>query len=177
MDMKAELTHQFRWEDLGDLEKGRPNLGPSTLVAVYRLMQYTMREVLKNNFGKEAACRVFVEAGAIAGEEFCKNVLNTKLEFNEFVADLQEKLKTLGIGVLRIEKANLETMDFTLTVEEDLDCSGLPVLGETVCDYDEGFIAGILRAYTGMLFDVKEVDCWATGERTCRFVAKPKKKA
>ncbi len=176
MDAQGPVTHKFRWEDLGNLEEGRPNLGPSTLVAVYRLMQYTMREVLKNKFGKEAACGVFVEAGSIAGEEFCRNVLDTRLDFNEFVADLQEKMKTLGIGVLRIEKANMETMDFTLTVEEDLDCSGLPVLGETVCDYDEGFIAGILRQYTGMQFDVKEIDCWATGERTCRFIAKPTEK-
>ncbi len=176
MDSHTQATHKFRWEDLGDLEVGRPNLGPSTLVAVYRLMQYTIREVLKNKFGNETTCKVFVEAGAIAGAEFCKNVLDTQLEFNAFVADLQEKLKSLGIGVLRIEKADMDTMHFTLTVEEDLDCSGLPLLGETVCDYDEGFIAGILHQYTGTQFDVKEVDCWATGDRTCRFTAKPKAK-
>ena len=61
--------------------------------------------------------------------------------------------------------------DFTLTVEEDLDCSGLPVSGETVCDYDEGFIAGVLEAYTKKAFHVKEIDCWASGGRVCRFHA------
>ncbi len=62
-------------------------------------------------------------------------------------------------------------MKFVLTVSEDLDCSGLPVSGETVCDYDEGFIAGILNEYTQIEFDVKEVDCWASGGRVCRFTA------
>ncbi|MGO5051014.1 hypothetical protein ACTQ6A_00640 [Lachnospiraceae bacterium LCP25S3_G4] len=35
-----------------------------------------------------------------------------------------------------------------LTVGEDLDCSGLPITGETVCNFDEGFLAGILKVYT-----------------------------
>jgi predicted hydrocarbon binding protein len=59
-------------------------------------------------------------------------------------------------------------------VTEDLDCSGLPVTNETVCDCDEGFIAGILEIYTGSEFDVKEVDCWSKGDRVCRFEAKLK---
>jgi len=87
---------------------------------------------------------------------------------------LQEKLRNMNIGILRVEKADIEKMEFVLTVDEDLDCSGLPFLDETVCDYDEGFIAGILNTYTGRKFDVKEIDCWASGGRTCRFSVKLK---
>jgi predicted hydrocarbon binding protein len=88
------------------------------------------------------------------------------------VAHLQETLKAEKIGILRLEKADMENMSFVLTVSEDLDCSGLPIYGTTVCDYDEGFIAGILHAYTGQHFSAVEVDCWATGDRTCRFEVK-----
>ncbi|MFC1764745.1 V4R domain-containing protein [Planctomycetota bacterium] len=95
----------------------------------------------------------------------------TKLEFGAFVAQLQQVLKDLKIGILRIEKADLEELAFTLTVAEDLDCSGLPITDETVCHYDEGFIAGIFQAYTGKPFIAKEVDCWASGDRVCRFEA------
>jgi len=137
-------------------------------------MQYTLREVLEAKFGSEPARSLFVEAGRLAGSEFCKNLLDATLGLNEFIADLQAKLKSLNIGVLRVEKADLEKLEFVLTVSEDLDCSGLPLLGETVCDYDEGFIAGILDVYTGRPFEAKEIDCWATGDRTCRFIAKPK---
>lgn len=164
--------YQFQWKDIGDIKKGRPNLGETTMVAVYRLMQYTLRDVLIKEFNVDKAGELFVKAGKLAGSEFCKNVLNTKLNFNEFIADLQQKLKTLNIGILRIEKADIEKMEFILTVEEDLDCSGLPVSSETVCDYDEGFIAGILNAYTGNKFDVKEIDCWTSGGTVCRFQAK-----
>ncbi|AFM26204.1 V4R domain-containing protein [Desulfomonile tiedjei] len=169
MFKEDRTTSHFRWEDLGNIDQGRPNLGPTTLVAVYRLMQYTMRDVLIVEYDPQAASQILVKAGKLAGSEFCKSVLNVKLEFNEFIADLQEKLKLLRIGILRIEKADLEKMEFVLTVDEDLDCSGLPLKGETVCDYDEGFIAGVLDTYTGKEFEVREIDCWASGERTCRF--------
>lgn len=166
--------YRFQWKDLGDIEKGRPNLGPNTSVSVYRLMQYTLRDVLITRYGVEAANEVLVEAGKLAGSEFCRNLLDMSLDFSGFVAQLQERLKLLNIGVLRIEKADVDSQDFVMTVSEDLDCSGLPLVEETVCDYDEGFIAGILNTYTGKDFDVKEIDCWATGDRTCRFTARLK---
>lgn len=165
--------YRFQWKDLGDVAAGRPNLGASTSIAVYRLMQYTLRDVIATRFDVGTANELFIEAGKLAGEEFCRNLLDTGLDFNGFIAVLQEKLRELGIGILRIEKADLATLEIVLTVCEDLDCSGLPVTGETVCEYDEGFLAGILQCYTGKEFTVKEVDCWATGERTCRFEARP----
>ena len=163
---------KFSWEDLGDVTAGRPNLGQSVPVLVYRLFQYTMRDVLITESDVSTANDIFIKAGKLAGEHFCRNALNTDLEFNEFIAELQQTLKDLKIGILRVEKTDLETLEMTLTVAEDLDCSGLPITEETVCDYDEGFIAGILKAYTGKDFHVKEVDCWATGDRVCRFAVK-----
>jgi len=160
---------QFSWEDLGNIEEGRPNLGDKTSVSVYRLMQYTLRDILIKRFDPVTAGEIFYEAGHSAGESFCKNMLNLDLELNEFVAELQEKLKEFGVGILRVEKLDPEKLDMTISVYEDLDCSGLPMHDETVCDYDEGFIAGILKAYTNLSFKVKEVDCWATGDRVCRF--------
>lgn len=170
--MEASSGYIFHWQDLGDIALGRPNLGNSTHVAVYRLMQYTMREVLSTRYGSETASDVLRAAGKLAGTEFCRNVLTTDLDFNGFIAELQDQLRKLNVGILRVEKADLEKLELVLTVSEDLDCSGLPVTDEAVCEYDEGFIAGVLQVYTGKEFQVREVDCWATGERTCRFVAK-----
>jgi predicted hydrocarbon binding protein len=75
----------------------------------------------------------------------------------------------MKIGILRMEMFDPKTGDLVLTVGQDLDCSGLPVTNETVCNYDEGFIAGILEVYTGTKYEVREVDCWANGDRVCRF--------
>jgi len=42
--------------------------------------------------------------------------------FNEFVKKLREILREMGIGILHIEKADVEKGLFVLTVSEDLDC-------------------------------------------------------
>jgi predicted hydrocarbon binding protein len=166
--------YNFSWDQLGDIDEGRPNLGRMTTVAVYRLMQYTMRAVLEKEYGDPKTRALLVQAGRLAGTEFCHNVLDASLPLNKFMAQLHDALLDLSVGVLKVEKSDVENLDFLVTVSEDLDCSGLPIQGVTVCDYDEGFIEGIFSVYTGKSFDVKEIDCWSTGERTCRFTIKQK---
>jgi predicted hydrocarbon binding protein len=163
----------FEWTMLGQIDVGRPNLGFKTDVAVYRLMQFTLRDVLIRQYGVEAADKVFYSAGETAGRHFYENLITRRDSFGDFVAELQEVLKNMGIGILRVEKGDLENLTFTLTVAEDLDCSGLPACGEQICTYDEGFISGLLSAHTGKRFLVKEVDCWCSGDRVCRFDVKP----
>lgn len=171
--MTSTTPDRFTRHALGHIDKGRPNLGTLVPVAVYRLLQYTMRDALAGSLGLTAANQLFIQAGKLAGSEFCQTMLNRDQPFAEFVAQLQQVLKEQAIGILRIEKANLATMQITLTIAEDLDCSGLPCTNETVCHYDEGFLAGIFETYTGKPFIATEIDCWASGDRVCRFIAQP----
>lgn len=90
----------------------------------------------------------------------------------ETVSALQDSFKRLGAGVIRIEKAEPPFDEILLTVAEDADCSGLPELDYEICSYDEGFIAGVLEATTKRAYHVKEIDCWCTGDRVCRFRAR-----
>jgi predicted hydrocarbon binding protein len=163
---------KFDWNMIGNIGEGRPNLGNTMDVSVYRLMQFTLRDVLIKEFDAETTDRLFYEAGKHAGQEFCKELITKKDDFNEFVVELQGLIKNLKIGILGIEEADLEKMTFTLTVAEDLDCSGLPTSDETICTYDEGFISGLFSEYTGKDFSTKEIDCWCSGDRVCRFEAK-----
>lgn len=168
--LKQSNNHNtFTWNSLGDIKMGRANLGEEMPVLVYRLMQYTMLDVLSTAYGNEVANEHFRQAGYLAGTEFAKHVLDLGVEFNRFLANLQSTLKELKIGILRMESFSEETGEIILTVAEDLDCSGIPITNETVCYYDEGFVAGILEAYSGKKYDVREIDCWANGDRVCRF--------
>ena len=74
---------------------------------------------------------------------------------------LEVHLRTLALEHERLLRA------------EDLDCSGIPVCSEQVCTYDEGFLAGVLHAFNGHEYRVKEVDCWGSGDRVCRFTVDP----
>lgn len=167
--MKGKRHEEFDWGNLGDIKEGRGDLGAEMPVIVYRLMQFTMLDILSKAHGLEKANKYFRDAGFLAGSEFAKNVLDLKLGFDAFVAHLQEALQNLKIGILRMEAFDADTGNIVLTVAEDLDCSGLPITNQNVCTYDEGFIAGILESYTGKKYDVREVDCWANGDRVCRF--------
>jgi len=149
----------------------RGNLGTELPVAVYRMLEYSMREELVRRFGKEAQIDIFRSAGRMAGEYFAKHYLNMDQPLDQFVGQLQDRMQEFKIGVLRIENVDEASGKIILTVAEDADCSGLPVLGETVCNYDEGFISGILSLYSHREYQAIEVDCWATGDRVCRFRA------
>lgn len=168
----TEDEHKFSWDSIGNVEDGRKNLGESMPVFVYRLLQFTMKDVLIQQFGKEKTIQIFRDAGELAGIEFANHLLDLSLPFDPFIAALQQVLEENKVGVLRVERFDPETGFAILTVGEDLDCSGLPVTGETVCNYDEGFLAGILKTYTKRNYVVTEVDCWASGARVCRFEAK-----
>ncbi len=171
MGETEKRKYGFSWELLGDLELGRPNLGKLTRLEVYRLMQFCFRDILEQRYGSDEADRIFYDTGYLAGGEFYDNLIGPQKDINELVSKLQSVLKEYSIGILRVEKADLEAGHFVLTVAEDLDCSGLPETGSELCTYDEGFIAAILERFAGTPFTVKEVDCWCTGDRTCRFSA------
>ena len=164
------IQHEnFEWSNLGDVKAGRGDLTEEMPVVVYRLMQFTMLDVMAKEMGLEKANEFFRSAGLLSGTEFAKNMLDLAVGFDAFISNLQKTLRDLKIGVLRVEDFDPETGDIVLTVAQDLDCSGLPITNENVCVYDEGFLAGILEAYTGKKYTVREVDCWASGGRICRF--------
>ncbi|MCL1827156.1 MAG: 4-vinyl reductase [Candidatus Cloacimonetes bacterium] len=159
----------FKWENLGNIKEGRGTLGDDMPVLVYRLMQFTIYDIMSKTYGRPEADKLLYKAGYLAGSEFVKNTLDLSLDFNVFIAKLTETLAVLKVGILRIESVDPDVKKIVMTVSEDLDCSGLPLTNERVCTYDEGFIAGILHEYTGEHYHVQEIDCWASGDRICRF--------
>ena len=164
--------YAFNWNVLGgDMQVARPGLGGETKVEVYRLLQFTLRDVLEQRYGTQAADDMFLEAGVLAGKEFFNHYCAGVADIPSLAKIVQEQFRDLGIGIVRFEMADAEKMIFQLTVDEDLDCSGLPDTADHICVYDEGFIKGILDSFTGKNFSVREIDCWCSGARTCRFKA------
>lgn len=170
--MTIDRKYLFSWDLLGDIATGRPNLGNKTRLEVYRLMQFAFKDVIEQHVGSDKTDQIFFEAGELAGKEFYKHMLTPTTDLNDFVRQLQEAFRDMGIGILRIEQADMDKGEIVLTVSEDLDCSGMPELGYERCTFDEGFIAALLESFSGKQFVVKEIDCWCTGDRTCRFSAR-----
>ena len=87
----------------------RDNLGEELPVMVYRLLEYSLKEELIGQFGKEKQIEIFRNAGRKAGEYFAKKMLNLDQPLDQFVSELQSKMQELKIGVLRIEKVDEES--------------------------------------------------------------------
>lgn len=169
--------YEFSWDTLGsDMALARPSLGDTLKIEVYRLLQFTMRDIIEQEYGTQAADDLFYKSGVLAGKSFYDQFLTEftgSTETGPLVRRIGELFRDLGIGIFRVESFDNETMQCYVTVDEDLDCSGLPDIEDVICIYDEGFIAGILEKFTGKVYSVKEVDCWCTGARTCRFQGMP----
>ena len=163
--------YDFHWGLLGDVELGRPNLGHTTSVEVYRLMQFALRDVLEKKLGTTETEALFYNAGKLAGEAFFDHFITPTGDIEHYIKQLQEHFKKLGIGILFVEKLDAHSGEMIITISEDLDCSGLPELNYEICTYDEGFVCALLERFTGANYKVSEVDCWCTGDRTCRFTA------
>jgi predicted hydrocarbon binding protein len=173
---KTSRKYAFSWDTTvgADMQVARPSLGPTTRIETYRLFQFTLRDILERNYGTEQADTLFREAGVLAGRSFYERYLTEVDGVAALAAKIQSLFSELGIGIFRVETAAPDRGHFIFTVDEDLDCSGLPDTAEVVCVYDEGFIQGILESFSGRGYDVREIDCWCTGARTCRFEAKGK---
>ncbi len=165
----GEGQELFSWSSLGDVAEGRPQLGALVPVEVYRLLKFTLRDVLLSEYDSAKVDDIYARAGRLAGQHLARNWLEIDQSIEDFLDELGEKLLELRIGIMGVEKLDRDTMSMVLTMAEDLDCSGLPSSGETVCAFDEGLIAGALEEFTGDEFIVKELDCWANGARICRF--------
>lgn len=164
--------NQKSWVDyIGDVTEGRKNLGNEMPVSIYRLFEFTIKEVLIENYGEEETIKIFHLAGERAGIRFANQRLDLEVDLNQFISQVQKAMKNYKMGLFRLEQIDEEARKIVIAISEDLDCSGLAVSGDTVCDYDEGFIKGLLKAYTNEEYNVVEVDCWANGGRVCRFEA------
>ncbi len=89
----VETHNVFKWENIGNIKEGRGELGEDMPVLVYRLMQFTMLDILTKEYGSEKANELFRSAGFLAGTEFAKAVLDLSVDLDTFVADLQAALE------------------------------------------------------------------------------------
>jgi len=82
---------KFKWSDLGNIELGRPSLGSTTSVAVYRLMQFTLRDATIKHTDVKTAERIFYDAGYNSGKALYENLIGQPKDFGELVSKLQKR--------------------------------------------------------------------------------------
>lgn len=155
---------------IGDIRIGRGELGEEMPVKIYRLFLFSLREALVKKYGEGEMIDAYRAGGCIAGRRFAREYLDLTLSEDKFFHQLQLVLYREKIGDIKIENRIENWKQMIITVANDLDCSGIKDEGKTLCQYDEGFFSGILYEYNQRIYSVSEIDCWANGAASCRFL-------
>lgn len=134
----------------------RPTLGDMVPINLYRSIRLlAFREVLGSRI-----------SGAILGMTGRSVVKKMGVDS---VRSLLQTLEDLSIGKSKIEDQKDDRAILSMT--ECATCSGAPNIGEPLCHFEAGFIAGGLEQVLGGRFKVVEINCWGLGDRICRYDA------
>lgn len=106
---------------------------------------------------------VFKKIGNDIGQKMGRFFVVGSIE--ALLTELAEFWQLHGLG--EIEKDNIDPL--ILIVNDCFDCSDMPDVGRTLCALDEGIFEGIFKASLELLVTVKELECFGTGHRHCKF--------
>ena len=138
----------LQYEDLYEVD--RPTLGRYVDVVVFRAFVLSIIKYL----GFNSIYKIYH-----AGEDFGRS-LEVKT-----IDELIEYFRSLGIGIVEVEEGN----PIKVRVYESAFCSGFPNIGECVCHYERGVLAGCFESILNKKVEVIERKCCACGDEYCEF--------
>lgn len=155
----------------------RTNLGNMIPVELFRALRLTgIHEGLKETLGRGASAIIYrggLHVGNCLGQQIIKK--NGTKEPNSFLKEAVEICKSLKIGLISIEGGDLIS-SAVVKVNECVTCTGIPNIGETVCHFEGGMIAGLLELLLSGRIITKEIECCGKGDNSCIFDLKIDKK-
>lgn len=111
---------------------------------------------------------IHFNVGQTLGKKFVD--LFVSQEEEALLMELSKFWRKHGFGVIDQLKFGQDAITFN--VYECFECSHLPNLGRPVCKLDEGFISTLFESKFQKKYEVKELECFATGVDHCKFQVK-----
>jgi len=156
----------------GNIVVGRPTLGGAEFVINFRILRMMgLRWNLAGLLGEKASDGVVYSIGIKLGRDLVSGGVVKGKDAGEFITSFTELIKNLKIGIASVVEWKKDFPN-VIKVDECISCAGMPNIGEPVCHYEGGIIAGVLSEYFKGLIVADEVICWGRGGETCQFELK-----
>ncbi len=159
-------------EIVGDPEKGRPTLGPTVPIAMFRAMRLLgMMQGMDNLIG-DASTLVYSagrEVGKPIGDQLAEA---SRGDLGTFVELTVKKFQDLGVGKVSLAEARPEDGYLLIDVDECITCSGMDPIGKKICHFEGGIVSSVMEAFTRKPNTVVETKCNGTGDGVCQFEVK-----
>ncbi len=168
-DLRSEKISPFGGLEInGDPMIGRPTLSEGAPVLWYRsLVHIGMRNYLRKTIGEEIDIYLY-KAGKEAGKYMFEiGLIEKKENIDEQIDELQKKLKDFKVGILEVLESTEDCMK--IRIDECISCAGVANIGEVVCFWEGGVIAGLFTGLMGKKAEAVEYNCWGKGNETCEF--------
>lgn len=107
---------------------------------------------------------IMKKIGGDIGESLSVNFQSTDLD--GVLKDIANFWDTHNMGDVAI----IDTDPLSVIVHDCFDCKSMPVIGKTLCSFDEGLLEGILYGKLGLNCTIKETECYGNGYDHCLFV-------
>ncbi len=134
----------------------RTHMGDKISLTYYRVVRLM---VIRELLGYTLAAKIFYQAGKRIGKRMGLNALE----------DMVAAFSDMIIGETQIIEVTNEKI---VAIENECGtCSGLPQIGEPVCYFESGFIAGALESILNKDVSVVETKCWGLGDQICQWEA------
>lgn len=158
----------FKITAIGDVKK-RVTLGSFVGVEMFRILRTSLVHIIADRIGTEQAKEAIYLTGKAVGGEIAKTFLDNITDLNEYVKKLTGLLAGLKVGLVKVISLDLKKGKAVIQVDECASCSGMPNIGETICDFEGGIVAGVLKFFFKKEVNAVETKCWGKGDNICEF--------
>lgn len=164
---------KFSLNMIGDTSK-RSQLGDNIKIEMFRVVRGALVNLISMQIGDNAvASNAMYMTGKAMGLEMGEAFFSDIKDLNEYIERVGETLKDFKVGLLRVvDKSSLDKGKLTVAVDECVSCSGTPDIGEPICYFEGGLIAGVLKYFLKKEVEAVETKCWGKGDKTCEFEVK-----
>ncbi len=152
-----------------DIAIGRLTLGGAEFVVNFRVLRIVgLKWNLSSLLGDKASDGVVYSIGVKLGRDLVTARTIYGKDSKEFIASMAKFIEHMKIGVVSVVEWKKDFPNI-VKVDECISCGGMKNVGNMICHYEGGIIAGALSEHFKGLIIANEVLCWGHGDETCQF--------